>query len=460
MARNISNILLAFATCATFGFAAPSAQAQQQGQFTAPEDSFASENAVLDTSILFAIGAHEARQELRGAFGWPTFQEGLVEGVYFRFDPDGYARFSPTPRLDTDVFEVICRPRTFICMGRKGPIQVTLTNRGQMQLQIEGVVEADTFALAEGIDEIPLPRTILQPLESRAETLLGSGGELIVRRRNNEISRTSLAGLFAVTTYLRWVAAQQDYTVLPRGWPVPNSGYGKSEPSLTQTQSWQSPMPQPSAIAPANQRMQPAFSGVQTEVAEVRGELSVLREMLMDRQTGTSQQRTTGSEFPATGSAARIAELQGIADELLQEIARLQGPGAPAAQMPAPAAGTLQVPTISAGMTAPVSPPMPMQQSGGDTSRLARQLEYLMSEIGLAPDVALMVVQHANAASDPTYKEASAQNHDQVIENILEELRTQVTSPDTTVPTPVSQPENPQDFQILSDYFQSVAAQQ
>ena len=86
------------------------AMAQQQPASPAPEDSFASENAVLDTSILFAIGAREARQELRGAFGWPTFQEGLVEGVYFRFDPDGYARFAPTPRLDTDVFEVICRP--------------------------------------------------------------------------------------------------------------------------------------------------------------------------------------------------------------------------------------------------------------------------------------------------------------------------------------------------------------
>ena len=81
-------------------------------------EAFASENAILDTSVLFAIGAREARQELRGSFGWPTFQEGLVEGVYFRFDPDGYARFSPTPRLDTDVFEVICRPRTHSCTAR------------------------------------------------------------------------------------------------------------------------------------------------------------------------------------------------------------------------------------------------------------------------------------------------------------------------------------------------------
>ena len=96
---------------------------------------FASENAILDTSIPFAIGAQEAQQSLRGSFGWPTFQEGLVEGVYFRFDPDGYARFAPTPRLDTDVFEVICRPRTYSCMGRKGSLSVLLNSRGATSVE-------------------------------------------------------------------------------------------------------------------------------------------------------------------------------------------------------------------------------------------------------------------------------------------------------------------------------------
>ena len=81
-------------------------------------EAFTPDNAILNTAVPFAVGAREAQQSLRTAFGWPTFQEGLVKGVYFRFDPDGYARFSPSPRLDTDVFEVICRPRTYTCMAR------------------------------------------------------------------------------------------------------------------------------------------------------------------------------------------------------------------------------------------------------------------------------------------------------------------------------------------------------
>ncbi len=135
-------------------------QAQGPGAFT-------SENAILDTSILFAIGAREARQELRGSFGWPTFQEGLVEGVYFRFDPDGYARFSPNPRLDTDVFEVICRPRTYSCMGRKGTLSFMLNSRGQFQLKLDAAHEGDQFFVVEGISELEVPARILQPLDDR-----------------------------------------------------------------------------------------------------------------------------------------------------------------------------------------------------------------------------------------------------------------------------------------------------
>ncbi|MEC8574047.1 MAG: hypothetical protein VXZ09_10465, partial [Pseudomonadota bacterium] len=101
-----------FATILATQLLSQPASAQVQAPPRGPEV-FASENAILDTSLPFAIGAREAQQALRGSFGWPTFQEGLVEGVYFRFDPDGYARFSPSPRLDTDVFEVICRPRTY-----------------------------------------------------------------------------------------------------------------------------------------------------------------------------------------------------------------------------------------------------------------------------------------------------------------------------------------------------------
>ena len=158
MAKNYVKSLLIGSVCLSLGLSFPvSAQ-----KVTADDsDSFTPENAILDTSILFAIGAREARQELRGSFGWPTFQEGLVEGVYFRFDPDGYARFSPSPRLDTDVFEVICRPRTYTCMGRKNGLAVALTSRGTLQLRLENVVETDQFFVADGVSELPLPQNIL-----------------------------------------------------------------------------------------------------------------------------------------------------------------------------------------------------------------------------------------------------------------------------------------------------------
>lgn len=210
-------------------------------------EAFASENAILDTAIPFAIGAREARQALRGAFGWPSFQEGLVQGVYFCFDPDGYARFAPTPRLDVDVFEVICRPRTYACAARKDGLEVFLTERGQLQMRLAHALAGDMFFVSEGVSEIQVPERILQPLDVQLELLLGAGGELSTRRGSTEVGRVSLKGFSAVTAYLRWIAARQDYSVLPRGWPVPNA---ESAGGMTQPAAWNSPMPQPQVVAP------------------------------------------------------------------------------------------------------------------------------------------------------------------------------------------------------------------
>ncbi|SLN61894.1 hypothetical protein PSA7680_03265 [Pseudoruegeria aquimaris] len=295
-----------------------------------PADKFDSENAILDTSLLFAIGAQEARQSLRGSFGWPTFQEGLVEGVYFRFDPDGYARFSPAPRLDTDVFEVICRPRTYSCMGRKGALAMFLNARGQLQLKIDGVAEGDTFHIAEGVTEIELPPRILQPLDNRFEALLMAGGELVVRRGGKEFERISLVGFSAVATYLRWVMARQDYTVLPRGWPVPNSR--ASQPGgITQAASWQSPMPQPQAVpvGPALSvepiaAMAASEPSRQEDLAEVKSEIAMLRALLEESRAGAAAQRQT----VASGASPEIGDTLhvplGEVGALEERIARLE----------------------------------------------------------------------------------------------------------------------------------------
>lgn len=233
--------------------------AQPEIPATPNQTQFSSEDAILDTSKLFAIGAHEAEQTLRGAFGWATFQEGLVDGVYFRFDPDGYARFAANPRLDEDAFEVICAPQSMTCAARKDPLEVTLTPHREIQLAVAGIRDSDTFFVSDGANELPLPPRVLEPLDVRMEALLATATALIVRRDGNDYQRISLIGFNPVATYLRWVASGQDPMVFPVGWPVPSTGTGKTT-GLTEPNSWtQQPAPgqgQPSFDTISRQRDQ------------------------------------------------------------------------------------------------------------------------------------------------------------------------------------------------------------
>jgi hypothetical protein len=206
---------------------------QQQG--------ITSTTQILDTSVLFAIGAREAEQALRGSFGWPTFQEGFVDRVYFRFDPDGYARFSSSPRLDEDVFEVICAESSTACLAKKPSLEIGLTVEGKIQIKIADITPQDTFFVSDRKSELPLPPTILEPLDPRLETLLASGGHLIVKREVETVQEVSLAGFSAVATYLRWVAQDQSSRVFPRGWPVPAQVNTLRAGGLTQTDGWVAP---------------------------------------------------------------------------------------------------------------------------------------------------------------------------------------------------------------------------
>jgi hypothetical protein len=199
-----------------------------------PENS----TAILDTAIPFAIGAREGEQSIRGAFGWPTFQEGFVEGVYFRFDPDGYARFSTSPRLDEDVFEVTCQNASTICIAEKSGLEINLTNQGQPQLRISGITPIDTFFISDRKNELPLPNTILGPIDQRLEALLSSGGDLIIRRELETLQTLSLSGFSATVTFLRWVAQNQASFIFPRGWPVPSQTTGQQNMGLTLPNSW------------------------------------------------------------------------------------------------------------------------------------------------------------------------------------------------------------------------------
>jgi len=279
-----------------------------QSEFpSANEVDFNSENAVIDTAIPFAIGARQAQQTLRGAFGWDTFQEGLVEGVYFRFDPDGYARFSTSPRLDTDVFEVICRPRTLICTARKDALTILLDTRGRIQLKIDQILKGDTIFVSEGVSELQLPERILQPLDLRLETLLMAGGEMLVRRDGKDIQAISLQGFSAVVPYLRWVAARQDYTVLPRGWPVPNSNAGPEASAMTQPSVWASPMPQPqrlpSGSAVSEAPLASNFASENPKIDRLNSEIEVLRQALLAQNSPDWD----NSPPPAVGSLPTVS---------------------------------------------------------------------------------------------------------------------------------------------------------
>ena len=478
--------------CTSLNLTALSAQTFPQSRGA---ESFASENAILDTSVLFAIGAREARQALRGSFGWPTFQEGLVEGAYFRFDPDGYARFSPSPRLDSDVFEVICRPRTYSCMGRKGGLSMMLTDRGQLQLKFEDVIADDHFFVASGVSEIQVPDRILQPLDHQFEALLATGGELIVRRGGNEVSKVSLDGFNPVATYLRWVLSRQDYTVLPRGWPVPNSRGENTKSDVTNVANWNSPMPQPQVLAPDTFTPNSA-SGVGggssgSDVADVREELKFLRELLLDRSVQTDgvfpadtavgiKNGSTLTDGAGSAGARRLEELEAAAHEIRTEIARIQGdafstdgmqnwltPDSSAILLDAGNVPTRDVRNQSGSMTA-------TSHSDSETvfeQDLPKKLMYLIEEIGLAPETALAVLQ-AGSATPPAQLEknkpdlntvVSDLSQSDVVSEILKELEgdlgraghnrvAEAGGDGIETDRTVSQ----SDYQLLSNYFKSV----
>lgn len=421
---------------AIVGLTAPAAFGQSEAQAA-----FTSENAILDTSLPFAIGAREAQQNIRGSFGWATFQEGLAEGVYFRFDPDGYARFSPSPRLDTDVFEVICRPRTYSCMGRKNALSLMLNDRGQMQIKIEGIGQGDLVFVSDGTQDLQLPARILQPLDIHLESLLSTGGDLVVRRGQDELAKVSLRGFSAVAAYLRWITARQDYTVLPRNWPVPNSKTAASTGAITQASNWNSPMPQPQAIPSLGAPLQQA-TGVGSDPAmdQVRSELALLKDLLAARQNQASTVVEAQTEpvqpVPAapqaqSGNDDRIAQLENTTQRLLEELILLrQAQTLPPAAVPnAPDVmqvevmhdAPLPVPAMTPDPVMAEQAPMPAEALPNEVAHL----QYLVAEMGLDPKTALVLmqfIQPENMEMMPETPALQRRYHDTLAQTILDDL--------------------------------------
>ncbi len=417
-------------------------------------DQFTSENAILNTAIPFAIGAREARQEIRGSFGWPTFQEGLVEGVYFRFDPDGYARFAPNPRLDSNVFEVICRTRTTTCIGRKAALSLLMDGQGLIQIKIEGLLEGDKLFLVEGITEIPLPDTILMPLDSRMETLLGSGGELIVRRGEDRVARVSLTGFTAVVAYLRWLEANQDYSVLPANWPVPNSN---TQPTtITQNANWQSPMQQPQNLPVFQREISAPKAEVQQEFARVRTELGEIREILtQDSSRLLNQANDTPSDLESTeqitntvtSSFAAVAPPKTATTPdssfTVSQIAELLGRNQP------------QVEPSHTTTNVVAGHPSPSTEYKVGTS-FSSKLDYLITEIGLDAHSALILLQQQMDQGANVSQQPKPTTDDQIIQLLQSMATADPTSGVSESSRLVIQSDNisDEDYVTLSQYFQ------
>lgn len=447
------------------------------------EEAFASENAIVDTSIPFAIGANEARQSLRGAFGWPTFQEGLVEGVYFRFDPDGYARFSPNPRLDVDVFEVVCKARTNECLARKGGLSVLLLASGQLQLKLDDALQGDTFFLSEGISEIQVPERILMPMDVQLETLLGTATELILRRGGEEVSRLSLRGFVATTAYLRWIKNRQDYSVLPRNWPVPNARNPEQQQRLTESSGWSSPMPRPQVLAPGQTilTIAPPATPVGTTVngvqdrsfAEIEADLKAVKEILAQLSSAPPSE---GEMVDSAGVETEMTQLQAFVTQLAAELGRLSENGQPESQAneTVPPEGDL-VADLDLPLTSGAG------QNAVDTTSPATHLRYLIEDLGLdmrtavavlevasngagLPEVADDISDSATIMADPTVPSQLAER-DKLVEELLSELDGQLAvadmgkgieaEPVAPEPEPTLQVISVPEYQLLSYYFRS-----
>jgi hypothetical protein len=422
---------------------------------------FAAASAIIDTSIPFAIGAREAQQELRSAFGWPTFQEGLVEGVYFRIDPDGYARFSPTPRLDTDVFEVVCRSGTTACMGRKEGMSVYLTATGQVEIRLADVAPGDTFFITDGLAETPVPERILMPLDPPLETLLAYGGELVVRRGADEQARLSLKGFGPVVAYLRWVVARQDHAVLPRGWPVPGAA------PLTQPEAIASPWPRDAlpvyaaaaGTAPLPGGPAPAAAPVAYPATAPQPGYAMPAPQPYPAPVPATLPPTAAPSGPPPAAAGvpagstppgfTIAEAE--YRDLLFRIARLESAMLSMAQDPGHAAPTPAVAEQPAqpapsGAAVPPLPVGPIAMSDADT------LTYLVSQLGFDPLTAAAILDLRKGTRPAG--DAAARFLDEVL--IAPPPAQTAPAASGGILPPV--PPGPQDFVPLSEYLRAVTA--
>jgi hypothetical protein len=292
-------------------------------------DRAAAQEAILDTARPFVAGAREEEQFLRGPIGWPTYQAGTANGLFYRFDPDGYARFGSTERLDEGFWDVSCTPRPIDCIARRGSVAVGVDAARRPTLALDNFAPEARFRLGEEegpgrtLAELSAPAGISQLLET-SELVPAEGGETV-----------PLDGLATVVAYMQWVEAGQPDDLRLDANPRHPIG---APPADVQQEPVPPPDPVatgPEALAPSEQQPAEAMTPVEPLPPPVP---EAAEQPASENQAGGSSTATPPGPAPARAepqAAPGLPAMTSGADAKATRMATI--PAAKAAQLTGPA---------------------------------------------------------------------------------------------------------------------------
>ena len=176
----------------------------------------------IDTSIPFAPGAEEHFINVRGPFGQPSFQQGFVEGMHYRIDPDGGALFSRDPRLRNNVFEVECEDGIASCIAIRGVVRLSIDTEGLLVFGLDADSAFDAIYVGYGSFDADQPEGNWKKLNTSLDTvsvdILAGYDQMVVVKDGKLAQQIPLEGILVVGAYLKWVVDGQPVKVLPASW--------------------------------------------------------------------------------------------------------------------------------------------------------------------------------------------------------------------------------------------------
>jgi hypothetical protein len=121
--------------------------------------------------------------------------------------------------------------------AKKNGLSVALNPSGNIHLLLEDRNPDAVVVLSDGVNEFQAPGRIFDAMDVSLESLLSTVKSMSIRLNGSETHIISMTGFRSVTSYLRWVAASQNYAALPRDWPIPG-GAVIVQSAITQPSSW------------------------------------------------------------------------------------------------------------------------------------------------------------------------------------------------------------------------------